>query len=209
MRKVVFATNNPAKLKELNAIFSDICGNGYQLLSLSDVGFTDEIEEDAETFEGNAYKKAKTVADYSGYAAIADDSGLEVDALNGEPGVYSARYAGEGASSDMLISKLLGNMDGVEGEKRSARFTSVMCAVLPGGKVIYRKGVCEGFILKEKKGTGGFGYDPVFYYKPFDKTFAEMTEGEKNAISHRAIASQELIKALHALSADDFSPANA
>lgn len=209
MRKVVFATNNPAKLKELNAIFSDICGDEYTLLSLSDIGFTEEIEEDAATFEGNAYKKAKTVADYSGYAAIADDSGLEVDALNGEPGVYSARYAGEGASSDMLIEKLLGNMQGVEGEKRSARFTSVMCAVLPNGKVLYRRGECEGFILEEKKGSRGFGYDPVFYYRPFDKTFAEMTNDEKNAISHRAVASQELIKALHALSEKDFCPVNA
>ena len=209
MRKVVFATNNPAKLKELNAIFRDICGDEYALLSLKDVGFTEDIVEDANTFEGNAYKKAKTVADFCGLAAIADDSGLEVDALNGEPGVYSARYAGEGASSDMLIAKLLANMQSVKGDARSARFTSVMCAVLPNGKVLSRRGECEGFILEEKKGSGGFGYDPVFYHKPLNKTFAEMTEDEKNSVSHRAIASQEIIKVLHTLPEEDFCPANA
>ncbi len=172
MRRIVFATNNPSKLKELNAIFKDICGDEYTLLSLKDIGFFEEIDEDADSFEGNAYKKAKTIADFCGLPSIADDSGLEVDALGGAPGVYSARYAGEGASSDMLITKLLSNMQGVRGDDRSARFTSVMCAVLPCGKVLYKRGECPGLIIEEKRGSGCFVYYPVFYYLPMDKTFS-------------------------------------
>lgn len=203
---MVFATNNPSKLKELEEIFKSLCGDGYRLLSLKDVGFKGEIVEDADSFEGNAYKKAKTVSGFCGLAAIADDSGLEVDALGGEPGVYSARYAGEGAGSDALIEKLLFNMRDVPDGERGARFTSVMCAALPDGRALSFRGECRGLILRDRRGSGGFGYDPVFFCEPFGKTFAEMTEEEKNSVSHRAKASVGLIKMLDALDDADFAP---
>lgn len=205
MRTIVFATNNSSKLKELNEIFTAIGGGEYKLLSLKDCGFSGEIVEDADTFEGNAYIKAKAVADFTGLATIADDSGLEVDALNGAPGVYSARYAGEGASANALIAKLLKELDGVPAADRTAHFTTVMCAVLPGGKTLSEKGRCHGVILEQPIGNGGFGYDPVFYYPAYQKTFAQMDEAEKNSISHRAVAADKLIKALHALSDNDFT----
>lgn len=204
MRKIVFATNNKSKLKELNAIFAAVCKGEYQLLSLADIGFSGEIIEDADSFEGNAYKKAKTVCDYCSLITIADDSGLEVDALGGAPGVYSARYAGIGASDDMLISKLLANMAAVPEGMRGAHFTSVVCAVLPNGISHTERGVCCGEILSEKKGNGGFGYDPVFYHTALGKTFAEMSEDEKNKISHRAIALKKLAAWLDTLSDEAF-----
>lgn len=209
MKRIVFATNNPSKLKELRDIFTDLCDGEYELLSLSDVGFDREIAEDADSFEGNALIKARTVRDFCGLAAIADDSGLAVDALSGAPGVYSARYAGVGASSDQMTAKLLENMKGVKEADRGARFISVMCAVLPGGKTFSCRGECEGRILEEKKGSGGFGYDPVFFYAPLGKTFAEMTDGEKNAVSHRAAASRGLVKMLSPLDDADFCPVDA
>lgn len=205
MRKIVFATNNKSKLKELNAIFATACEGKYQLLSLADIGFSAEIVEDADSFEGNAYKKAKTVCDFSSLVTVADDSGLEVDALGGAPGVYSARYAGEGASDDMLISKLLANMSSVPDESRGAHFTSVVCAVLPNGTSRTERGECFGRILCEKKGNGGFGYDPVFYHINLGKTFAEMSEGEKNQISHRAVALRKLAAWLDTLSDEAFN----
>lgn len=205
MKTIVLATNNASKVKEFNAILSANSDNGFKVLSLSDCDFFGDIEENADTFEGNAYIKAKTVADFTGIATVADDSGLEVDALGGAPGVYSARYAGEGASSEMLIAKLLKEMDGVPERERTARFTTVMCAVLPGGKVLSERGECHGVILNSPKGTGGFGYDPVFYYPPFKKTFAELEAEEKNAVSHRAIAVKKLIESFGTLTDADFS----
>lgn len=204
MRKIVFATNNKSKLKELNAIFSAVCKGKYRLLSLADIGFCDEIVEDADSFEGNAYKKAKTVCDYASLVTVADDSGLEVDALGGAPGVYSARYAGEGASDDMLISKLLTNMAAVPDGMRSAHFTSVVCAVLPNGISRTERGESYGKILNEKKGDSGFGYDPVFYHTALGKTFAEMSDDEKNQISHRAIALKKLAAWLDTLPDEAF-----
>lgn len=209
MKTVVLATNNQSKVRELNAILTANSSDDFKVLSLSECGFFGDIEENSDTFEGNAYIKAKTVADFTGLATIADDSGLEVDALNGAPGVYSARYAGEGASSAQLISKLLYEMKDVADGKRNARFTTVMCAVLPNGKVIYERGECHGVIINEARGDGGFGYDPVFYYPPFGKTFAEMKPEDKNAISHRAIAATKLIEKLSALTDDDFNTAKA
>ncbi len=204
MKKIVLATNNPSKIKEFNEILVSSGCDFLQVISLAECGFTGEVVEDADTFEGNAYKKAKEVADFTGMATVADDSGLEVDALNGAPGVYSARYAGEGASSDMLISKLLSEMENVSDGERTARFTTVMCAVLPSGKIISERGECSGIIIKEPKGNGGFGYDPVFYYPPFEKTFAELASEEKNEVSHRAIAVKKLIGSLSALPETDF-----
>lgn len=205
MKTVVLATNNPSKVGEFNAILTANKCSDFKVLSLSECGFSGDVEENADTFEGNAYIKAKAVADFTGLATIADDSGLEVDALNGAPGVYSARYAGEGASSKQLIAKLLCEMKDISEGKRSAKFTTVMCAVLPTGKVVYERGECHGTIINEAMGDGGFGYDPVFYYPPFGKTFAEMKPEEKNAISHRAIAVTKLIEKLSALTDNDFN----
>lgn len=204
MRKIVIATNNKNKLAEFERIFSSEQGSDYRILSLAEVGFDSDIEETADTFEGNAYIKARTVAEFTGLTAVADDSGLEVDALNGAPGVYSARYAGEGASSEQLIAKLLIEMKDVPKAERGARFVSVMCAVFPSGKRVFAKGVCEGEILFTSAGDNGFGYDPVFNYPPYGKTFAEMTGDEKNTISHRALATLNLLAELKAVSNNEF-----
>lgn len=208
MRTIVIATNNKNKVKEFAKIFSSGDGCDYEVLSLADVGFVGDIVEDADTFEGNAYIKARTVSDHTGLVAIADDSGLEVDALNGAPGVYSARYAGEGADSAALIAKLLGEMSSVPDGERGARFVSVMCAAFPNGKKHFAKGVCEGEILTESAGDNGFGYDPVFYYKPFDKSYAEMSSEEKNSISHRALATVKLLEDLRSFNDEDFPSHN-
>ena len=206
MKTVVIATNNPHKLSEFKRIFLKEQGVDYNILSLADVGFKGDVEENADTFEGNALLKAKAVTEFSGYCAIADDSGLQVDCLGGAPGVYSARYAGEGASSEQLIAKLLNEMDGVKEDERSARFVSVMCAYFPDGRSVFAEGVCEGSILCAAAGDNGFGYDPVFYYKHFDKTFAQMTGEEKNSISHRALATENLLKKLEAFEESNFIP---
>ncbi len=199
MRSIVIATNNKNKLAEFKRIFSSEQGSAYNILSLADVGFFDEIEENADTFHGNALIKAKTVSEYTGLCAVADDSGLQVDSLCGAPGVYSARYAGEGASSAQLIEKLLFEMKDVAEENRTARFVSVMCAYFPNGESIFAEGVCEGRILTASAGDNGFGYDPVFYYKPLGKTFAEMDSVEKNSISHRALATFNLLEKIKGL----------
>ena len=207
MKTIVLATNNKSKVYEFNSILSANGYGNFKVLSLKDCGFGGDILEDADTFEGNAYKKAKAVADFTGLAAVADDSGLEVDALNGAPGVYSARYAGEGAGADMLIAKLLTELKGVKEADRTAHFTTVMCAVLPNGKTLCERGECHGVILNEPIGTEGFGYDPVFYYPPLNKTFAQIETAEKNKVSHRAIAFNKLIKALGEVEEKDFLPA--
>ncbi|MBR6594552.1 MAG: XTP/dITP diphosphatase [Clostridia bacterium] len=193
MRTIVIASNNQKKLAEFKHIFDS---NEYRILSLKDVGFVGDIEENADTFEGNSLIKALAVSEFTGYTAIADDSGLEVDALGGAPGVYSARYAGEGASSKQLIEKLLYEMSEVEDDNRTARFVSVMCAVFPNGERLFARGECEGMILRREAGDNDFGYDPVFFYKPYGKSFAEMTAEEKNSISHRARATFALLEQL-------------
>lgn len=196
MKRIVLATNNPKKLKEMKAILGEELGEGYEIVSLNESGFVGEIEENADSFEGNAYLKAATVYEQTGFAAIADDSGLEVDYLNGAPGIYSARYAGENASDDELIEKLLGEMEGVPYSERTARFVSVICVVDGGGFKRFYRGECPGIIIDEKRGDGRFGYDPVFLYEPLNKTFAELEGEKKNAISHRGRAMQLLKKAV-------------
>ena len=196
MKKIVLATNNPKKLKEMRAILGEALGEGYEIVSLNDSGFKGEIEENADSFEGNAYLKASAVFEQTGLAAIADDSGLEVDYLGGAPGIYSARYAGENATDDELIEKLLREMKGVPYEERTARFVSVICVVDNGGFKRFYRGECEGIILEEKRGAGRFGYDPVFLYEPLNKTFAELEGEKKNAISHRGRAMELLKKAV-------------
>ena len=181
--KIVLATNNRHKVEELTHL---LAGEGREIRTLAESGFSGEIVEDGATFEENSYIKARTVSERLGCIAVADDSGLEVDCLGGAPGVHSARYAGEHASDAENLDKLL---DAVCGKTdRRARFVSVITAVFPDGRRITARGECEGKILDERRGSGSFGYDPVFYYEPLGKTFAEMTTEEKNAVSHRGKA---------------------
>lgn len=184
--KLVFATNNLHKLKELQ----HMVGNSFELLGLKDIGCFDDVPETERTLEGNASLKAFHVYRNYGYNCFADDTGLEVEALAGEPGIYSARYAGEAKDSGANMDKLLQQMDGVE--NRKARFRTVISLVV-GGRETCFEGIVDGFILKEKRGKEGFGYDPIFVPEGYSKTFAEMTPHEKNKISHRARAVQKLV----------------
>ena len=181
MSTYLLASNNAGKLREFREIFSE-----DTILSLKEVSLEIEVEEDGTTFEENAIKKASEIAKISGMTAIADDSGLCVDALDGAPGVYSARYAGEDATDRQRIEKLLKEMKNLS--NRTARFVSVVALCTPEGEIVTAHGECEGEILQEALGEGGFGYDPVFYVKEFDKTFGQLTGEEKNSISHRGRA---------------------
>lgn len=184
----VVSSNNKNKLKEIRAIF----GAEAVLRSLSDENLDIEIEETGTTFYENALIKAKTVCGLTGKPTLADDSGLEVEYLNGAPGVYSARYAGEPANDELNNIKLLSELEGVEKEKRKARFVSCIVIYYPNGEIISAEGTCEGIILTAPRGQSGFGYDPLFYSEELNKTFAEASAEEKNAVSHRA-------RALHAV----------
>ena len=198
--KVIIATGNRHKVAELSELFAPYNNKGYEFVSMRDAGFTGDIVEDADTFEGNALIKARTVCEATGCIAIADDSGLCVDALDGKPGVFSARYAGELADDGRNNAKLLAELRDVPEEKRTARFCCVIAAAFPDGKTVVAQGECEGRIGFEKKGDGDFGYDPLFYYPPFDKTFAEMTANEKNSVSHRGRAVKAFCKKSRAFS---------
>ena len=188
--KLVLASKNQHKLVELQKMLGDM---GLEVVLQSDIGIDVDVEETGTTFAENAMLKAKAVMEASGMAAIADDSGLMVDALNGEPGVYSARYGGKPTDLDRTML-LLENMKDVPEEKRTGRFVSAIACALPDGTVLTAEGYCEGNILFDLRGTGGFGYDPVFYVPVLDKTFAEAGAEEKNAISHRGNALREFIK---------------
>lgn len=185
MRTFLLASNNPGKLREFREIFSE-----DRIVSLQELSLDIEVEEDGQTFEENALKKAREVAKISGMTSISDDSGLCVDALGGAPGVYSARYAGEHASDQERIQKLLQELKGET--CRTARFVSVVALCTPQGETVTARGECEGEILTEPKGQGGFGYDPVFYVKEFKKTFGQLTGEEKNSVSHRGRAIRAL-----------------
>lgn len=193
MIKIVFATNNAHKVSEFRSCFEQM-GVEAEIITIKETGFVGDIVEDADSFEGNAYIKAKTLCDYTGLIAVADDSGLMVDALDGAPGVYSARYAGENAADAENIEKLLSELKKRTDCTRKARFVCSMCVCRPDGETLYVKGESEGIIIDELRGDGRFGYDPVFYYPPFDKTFAEMTGEEKNSVSHRGRAIENLLK---------------
>ncbi len=185
--KIVLASRNKKKKAELQALLSQYI-DGIEILSLDDVGIYGEIEEDGVTFEENALIKARTAAE-SGYIGVGDDSGLEVSALGGAPGVYSARYAGEHGDDDANNALLLKNLENED--DRSARFVCCIACVFPeryGIEPFTVRGYVEGEILKERQGNGGFGYDPLFYFKEFGKTLAEVTPEEKNSVSHRANA---------------------
>jgi XTP/dITP diphosphohydrolase len=184
---LVLATTNKNKVKEFQEIFKDF---PIKISSLGDFGTLPECIEDGETFDDNAYKKAIHTAKILGLPAIADDSGLEVEALNGAPGVYSARYAGESATDAENCDKLLQNM--VDKKNRKAAFKCVLSIAVPSGPALTYEASCEGVLLKEKRGESGFGYDPLFFYEPLNKTFAECTMEEKNLVSHRGKALAEL-----------------
>jgi XTP/dITP diphosphohydrolase len=191
--KLLIATRNTGKLRELVNLLGDV---PFELVSLNDVGIDDEVEETGETFEENAALKAETYARLSGLPTLADDSGLEVDALGGEPGVRSARYAGENASDSDRIAFLLGKLENVPQEQWSARFRCVIALSWPGKPTEFHPGACEGMIVPESRGSNGFGYDPVFLFPQMNRTMAELTTDEKNKISHRSVAAQNAAKAL-------------
>lgn len=192
--KILLASHNKNKIAELEALLKTVCADA-EVVSLSDIGFTGEIVEDGETFTENALIKARTGARL-GYITVADDSGLMVDALGGAPGVYSARYAGEDGNTEKNNAKLLAALQGVPQDKRTAHFVSVVACVFPDGREdIVVRGECPGEILTSPRGKTGFGYDPLFWYAPFGKTYAEMTAEEKNSISHRGVAMQAFAKA--------------
>ena len=181
--KLVLASKNQKKMKEMNEILS---GMGVEVCLQSDVGIDIDVEETGTTFEENSLLKARAVMEASGLPAIADDSGLCVDALNGAPGVYSARYGGEGLDDVGRYRLLLANMP--KGAARTAKFVSVITCCFPGGDVLTARGECPGTIAFAPMGEGGFGYDPVFFLPKLKKTFAQLTAEEKNAISHRGLA---------------------
>lgn len=189
LQSIVFASNNKHKLEEV----TDILKSRYKVVSLAEIGCFDDIPETSDTLDGNALLKARHVFEKYQIDCFADDTGLEVEALSGRPGVYSARYAGEGCSYEDNVKKLLAEMEGIT--NRRARFRTVI-ALIAGNQVRYFEGVINGFISTEKKGSSGFGYDPVFVPEGYNQTFAEMTAGLKNTISHRALAVSNLAKAL-------------
>jgi XTP/dITP diphosphohydrolase len=190
-RKLLFATNNSHKLREIR----EIAGSEFEIIGLKDVGFEGEIPENQDTIEANAAQKARYIYENIHIDCFADDTGLEIEALDGRPGVYSARYAGEGCSFDDNIEKVLHELDG-SGD-RKARFRCVVCLILEGGEYFF-EGRIDGNITKERNGNGGFGYDPVFIPDGHNQTFAEMPPYLKNGISHRGKAVTRMIRFLDA-----------
>lgn len=190
MSRIVFATGNAGKVKEIQMILADM---GMEVVSMKEAGITIDIEEDGKTYEENAMIKARAVAAYTEDIVMADDSGLEIDYLNGEPGIYSARYLGEDTSYRVKNANLIERLTEVPDEQRTARFVCAIAAVLPDGTELTTRATIEGRIDYEEKGSNGFGYDPIFYVPQFGKTTAELTEEQKNQVSHRGKA-LELMK---------------
>ena len=181
MTEIVIATNNQGKFREIKSILAD---TGLNFLSLNDFDVP-EVVEDGATFRENAEKKALAISEATGYVSISDDSGLEVEALGGQPGVYSARFAGPECNDNNNIEKLLRLLKDVPEEKRAAQFTCLVALAEAGRTLAVTSGVCRGKIARQKRGEGGFGYDPVFIPEGYDKTFAQLPAEEKNTISHR------------------------
>ena len=191
--KIVFATGNLGKLREA----SEILGAGFELVSLADVGITEDIPETGETLRENSLQKAQYVLEHCGCDCFADDTGLEVDALGGAPGVYTARYAGDDKDFNKNMDKVLQELQGLEGEARRARFKSVITLMLDGEPHFF-EGTLEGIIADEKSGNGGFGYDPIFIADEFPgQTLADISEDQKNDISHRGKALRAMAQWLH------------
>lgn len=199
MKKLILASNNKKKIKELKEILNEL---PIEIKSLSDENIDIEVEEDGSTFEENAKKKAKEIYEFlinrgeKDFLVLADDSGLTVDYLNGEPGIYSARYAGVHGNDAKNNEKLLENLKGVEKENRGAKFICQLAMFTDNGEYYKVTGEVRGSIIEELNGEGGFGYDPLFFYEPLNKTFAELKPEEKNTISHRGNALKELKKVL-------------
>ena len=193
MTEIIFATENAGKVREVEAMFE---GLGVSVKTMKEAGIRADIIEDGSTFMENAVKKAKTIAAYTKAIVLADDSGLVIDHLNGEPGIYSARYLGEDTPYEIKNAELLSRMEGVEEDKRSARFVCAMAAVLPDGEVLQTEGVMEGIIGYEAAGENGFGYDPIFYLPEFSMSSAQISPEQKNAVSHRGKALRKMQKLL-------------
>lgn len=183
--KLVFATNNKHKLQEVR----DIIGSGVEILSLADIDCTDDIPETADTLDGNALIKARYIFGKYGVNCFADDTGLEVEALGGAPGVYSARYAGDGHDSEANMNKLLENLTGEN--NRSAQFRTVIALIIDGEEKLFN-GIVKGEIIRDKRGASGFGYDPIFVPEGYKESFAQMESSTKNSISHRYRATKQL-----------------
>lgn len=202
MKKLVIASNNSGKIKEIKRILRDM---DIDVLSLKDIGLNIDVEEDGLTFEENAKKKSTEIykalikKGESDFIIMSDDSGLEVEYLNGEPGVFSARYAGEHGNDKKNNEKLLLNLEGVDYKNRKARFVCQLAIINDKNEYRGIKGTVEGYILENEKGNGGFGYDPLFFYEPLNKSFAEITIEEKNKISHRGNALQKARKIIEEL----------
>ncbi len=186
---LVIATRNKNKTREIRGLLKDF---PIEVKNLDDFGPIPEVVEDGETFDDNSYKKASLTARFLGLPALADDSGLAVDALDGRPGVHSARYAGEDATDADRCAKLLREMEGES--DRTARFVCVISIAVPTGPALTYEANCEGVIIEEPRGESGFGYDPVFYHPPLEKTFAELTMEEKSRVSHRGKALREFLQ---------------
>ena len=196
-RKLLLATNNQAKVREYTSLLRNL---PFELVTLAEWGITTIVNEVGESLEENARLKATVLATQSHLLTLADDSGLEVDALGGEPGRLSARYAGEGASDRDRVNYLLSRLKDVSWQKRSARFRCVIAIATPDGKVEFCSGECRGFITPEPRGEHGFGYDPVFYLPELDKTMAELSMEIKNQVSHRGQAARKVYQVLERLS---------
>lgn len=189
MKKIIIATKNKGKAKDFEALFAPL---GYDVLTLHDVAEEMDVEETGTTFEENALLKATALADHLQTIVIADDSGLEIDALDGRPGIYSARYAGEDKSDEANIDKVLEELKDVKELERSARFVCAIAVASPTKEPFTVRGTCEGMIATERKGNNGFGYDPIFYVPSEKKMMAELSGEEKGAISHRGNAIKQL-----------------
>lgn len=185
MKRIIFATGNAGKMKEIKEILSDL---NAEVLSMKEAGITVDIEENGTTFEENATIKANAVAQESSDIVLADDSGLEIDYLNKEPGIYSARYLGEDTSYQIKNQVILDRLSGVPKEKRTARFVCAIAAALPDGQVLVTRETVEGYIGEQPAGENGFGYDPIFYVDEYGCSTAELSEEQKNEISHRGKA---------------------
>lgn len=196
MKKIVFATGNAGKIKEIQAILADL---GLEVVSMKQAGISVDIEENGSSYEENALIKSRAVAEclknmgqLEDTVVMADDSGLEIDYLNKEPGIYSARYLGEDTSYQIKNANLISRLEGVEDALRTARFVCAIAAVLPDGQELTCRGVIEGRIGYEEKGSNGFGYDPIFYVPEFGCTTAELSEEQKNQVSHRGSALRQM-----------------
>lgn len=194
--KIILATQNKGKIRELENLLAD---GDIQILSLQDIEGWQEVQEDGETFADNAALKARAAVERTGLIALADDSGLEVDALGGRPGVYSARFAGEPKDDRRNNNKLLQLLQGVPEEQRTARFRCALAVAAPDGREFLTEGTVEGRILSAGRGNDGFGYDPLFFVPEYDRTMAELTLAEKNKLSHRGQAFREVVPILKSL----------